>query len=1176
MYRIIIFILVSANAQRFTRIPTTDSPPSERQYLVLDYYDNGNSIIAFGGNFGSVSTYNDVWQFSLDSQLWTNLNPVSEISPVPRYFHGGFINLDDDKLYIFGGNSISGPQNDMWTFDLVNLQWLQIDQGGEIPSPRYRFGYKKYKDPSGALKFAIFGGTIPEGYDNNLYIFDIESLTWEKKPYQGSEVPRLNGPVIEYWNQAIYVAAGDISEFLGTSEEYSRQFFRYDLASNNWVNITNPSHTFEYRYFTGSILYNDVFYLLYGWSDETSDDVTNIMKVDLNDPEYIWTYQEVAPGEFFEIVPRDSYGFTMHDHYLYMLGGYSALTDLLLNSLIEFDLDTDPLEYKIISYEYVNPNARKSHSICALGGFLYLFGGENNGEAMNDLWVFDPDKAIWSSIVPQGDIPSARKNHAASSQGDTMVVFGGYDGDFYLNDLHLLNILTDTWSKIEPASTVRPSGRSNACMQINFPHIYIFGGLTKFGLTNEIWVFDTLTNEFGLVYDGYKIGPEPVKNPACDFRIDPYGNSILFTMYGSTHGEKPLGRADMFNFTTKIWTNLAKSPSASDPISRDEAIIKSIGSYIAIIGGQKWGTDPLKSVYILNIPEHTYQFVGNLPDYFYASAYIYYKKSIYVHGGGAVLGKTMRTSIGKSNFIEINIKCPSNAACVWTCSPGTYLDNGECYMCPKGSYNEKYGAKECILCPPGTYNPSKGGNTSRQCYPCDEGTFNANYGALICRDCPTSKYCPIGASSPLDKKTVSSYLSLQPSTYSSYDTSLIINLLILTAGLVCIVTLLFTVLTEDVRKYYSYIDIYQDIHNHTLNATMYMKSTKLGGAFTLIFIFVAVVMICSEVLNYSLDNVTEIKNLLPSVSLENDVKEYPANITVSALFYQYGGNCVVGIDSCNQGISYTHHSISFERSKLTCSKVQDRNCQVTFWCTQCIILIDAYIEFYLVEKSSYTSAISVNVTASSSIPHERSSIFQSIIPADKTLFRGFDATQFYFTMTPSLFRSYVDDWTDELTGYHVSLTSPPSPGSQYEVKDLPFTSSLKLKIWLKLSENSLYTERIPKQTFIALISGLLGAVFGSLSAIGITMAGIENIFIIYKRKFRRENDVLGIGEKRSKIMTQFEKNTDYFISVHSPPESEYDSCWDTEDKRLNEFSRADTSRPNSFIMKANNFSIINH
>jgi len=35
----------------------------------------------------------------------------------------------------------------------------------------------------------------------------------------------------------------------------------------------------------------------------------------------------------------------------------------------------------------------------------------------------------------------------------------------------------------------------------------------------------------------------------------------------------------------------------------------------------------------------------------------------------------------------------------------------------------------------------------------------------------------------------------------------------------------------------------------------------------------------------------------------------------------------------------------------------------------------AYIQWNLLEKSSYTSAISVNVTSSSSIPNENSSIF---------------------------------------------------------------------------------------------------------------------------------------------------------------------------------------------------------
>ncbi|CAM9103761.1 unnamed protein product [Laminaria digitata] len=100
------------------------------------------------------------------------------------------------------------------------------------------------------------------------------------------------------------------------------------------------------------------------------------------------------------------------------------------------------------------PSARSGHSLTAVAGKVYMFGGFSSsrrcsssvvgstalgdtpgGAALKDcvggstlrrLWEFDPLSSVWTEIVVNSpDVPSAREGHTATVAGSKMVVFGG-------------------------------------------------------------------------------------------------------------------------------------------------------------------------------------------------------------------------------------------------------------------------------------------------------------------------------------------------------------------------------------------------------------------------------------------------------------------------------------------------------------------------------------------------------------------------------------------------------------------------------------------------------------------------------------------------------------------------------------------------------------------------------
>jgi hypothetical protein len=54
---------------------------------------------------------------------------------------------------------------------------------------------------------------------------------------------------------------------------------------------------------------------------------------------------------------------------------------------------------------------------------------------------------------------------------------------------------------------------------------------------------------------------------------------------------------------------------------------------------------------------------------------------------------------------------------------------------------------------------------------------------------------------------------------------------------------------------------------------MYIQKTFIGGIFTIAFIFAAISVVFNMLLSYSIDNIREIKGLVPNFTVEQDYKD---------------------------------------------------------------------------------------------------------------------------------------------------------------------------------------------------------------------------------------------------------------------------------------------------------------
>ena len=1058
---LLLFLLVSSttsiNLVNIVPIPSTFTPPMSRLYHTMDYNQATNSLVIFGGSQDITNMFNDVWSFDLSLMTYTNLVPTTSSAPcklylVARIKSGSFIDFKKNNFYVFGGNTKNGPQNDLWCFDLLALKWTLVLTTGNIPSSRFNFGYTKFYEKS-SLKFVIFGGSLSSGESNEMFLYDVDTFNWQNLTTTGTFPPKLTGSTIQFYNGSIYVVGGEVSSATDLEIIYFNGCYQLNLSTLIWSQI-NLTNTYVSRYLAGSGIMGNELVLLNGWSNFFVSDVQNLVKLNLDNP-IEWQNATVDNS----CAALDSFSFATVNNSIYMFGGFYLSG--YINNLTKLENG----KCSTINDNILSPPARMFHSLVVINGNIYLFGGRGLTENLDDLWSFS-DTTGWVSYQIEGDSPSARSSYGCAAEGDIMIIWGGESDSGYLNDMYIYEAKSNKWKNIQPTGTI-PSPRKGVCIVLNLPVVYIFGGSTSSGVVRELWEYNTATNVYTQLYgnnDIYnEVVPDQVSYPTCYF-----SNNSIIVMFGVGSSDTPMGSVYSYSLETKKWSSLYTADTIEFKKSLAVTLFKN--NTIIVLGGEEWSTDPYKTCFTINLDTKTEKIVAELPFYFYAGGFVLYNSILYIHGGGSVIGNTMRTSVPVHLFYKISITSLPDSISFF-CSPGSYENSETCFLCPPGTYSQLFNQNNCVSCEPGYYNGIYGASSERQCYPCQQGTFSGSIGSSYCLECPKNHFCPVGSTNFNIPPYVLQSISQQPenfkpdSSISNKETILFISVSLAFFGFLIYFALwkrnqklqfkkklkekwkenwntkgknyeiseenreIFAKIQKNPKNFFHKIDLYTSLHNYELNQPMYLKKTVFGGWFSIIFVLAAVVIISISTFQYQLLNVKESKTLLPLAILDTMIPVMESFMSIELEFISYGGTCssdfietgifkiqLVNID--NQGLS------------ISCYK-SDNDCKVLLVCRQCIVYSGAKVTYALQEKFSYCSAIGLNITTNSSIPNEISSVYENIASTSNLVFRGYRPTSFNIMMTPSLFRSFVSQSYGNRTGYHVSIDAATVPGSEY-------------------------------------------------------------------------------------------------------------------------------------------------
>lgn len=155
-------------------------PSTRRAHATVLY---GHQLIIFGGGNGS-RALNDVHALDLTdlSNLeWREL-AIKGRSPLYRGYHSA--NLIGSKCVIFGGSDGGECFSDIYILDLENLTWIQV----EVETPIARLAHTSTQ--VGSYLFVI-GGHDGEDYTSEVKLFNLVTLQWEPRTVKGQLPPRI-------------------------------------------------------------------------------------------------------------------------------------------------------------------------------------------------------------------------------------------------------------------------------------------------------------------------------------------------------------------------------------------------------------------------------------------------------------------------------------------------------------------------------------------------------------------------------------------------------------------------------------------------------------------------------------------------------------------------------------------------------------------------------------------------------------------------------------------------------------------------------------------------------------------------------------------------------------------------------------------------------------------------
>jgi hypothetical protein len=306
-------------------------------------------------------------------RAWRELTPGEGPAPEARRNGTAIHDPVGRRLIVFGGVSDSGHLNDVWAFDLATLSWSRLETRGTPPAAR--LGHDAVYDPQGH-QMVVWAGQDNSRFFNDTWSLDLTTLTWR-------DLSPPSRPQARYGSASVFdPLERRLLQFAGFTD-LSRRFQdtqAFDLDTSAWEDLTPSGEKPQVRCLL-TAAYDAANRRMIVYGGQRSGPLDDVWAFDIGSRSWSdLTPSERPPGRFFASSFIDRRG------RFFVFGGRTAAGDD--NETWAFDLETG----RWSRVEIPGPPARNGMMgayVDDLDSFVF-FGGISGGRLLADVWELAP------------------------------------------------------------------------------------------------------------------------------------------------------------------------------------------------------------------------------------------------------------------------------------------------------------------------------------------------------------------------------------------------------------------------------------------------------------------------------------------------------------------------------------------------------------------------------------------------------------------------------------------------------------------------------------------------------------------------------------------------------------------------------------------------------------------
>ncbi|KAK7933775.1 hypothetical protein WMY93_004671 [Mugilogobius chulae] len=286
---------------------------------------------------------------------------------------------------------------------------------------------------------------------------------------------------------------------------------------------------------------------------------------------------------------------------------------------------------------------RSKHTVVAYRDAIYVFGGDNGKNMLNDLLRFDVKDCSWCRAFTTGTPPAPRYHHSAVVYGSSMFVFGGYTGDIYSNsnlknknDLFEYKFATGQWTEWKVEGSL-PVARSAHGATVYNDKLWIFAGYDGNARLNDMWTISLQDREHACWEEIDQSGEIPPS--CCNFPVAVCRDKMF--VFSGQSGAKITNNLFQFEFKGHMWTRIPTEHllrgSPPPPQRRYGHTMVAFDRHLYVFGGAADNTLP-NELHCYDVDSQTWEVIlasmdSEMPSgrLFHAAAVI--QDAMYIFGG---------------------------------------------------------------------------------------------------------------------------------------------------------------------------------------------------------------------------------------------------------------------------------------------------------------------------------------------------------------------------------------------------------------------------------------------------------------------------------------------------------------------------------------------------------------